>query len=319
MEQIAPLLQKILLFFLSVISLLNTATDSPIRAVNPADPVTEPAVVWADAYEEGAFPLIDVTEKPAGAIRVMSFNLRNQDVAGVPRKDRTAIVIRKIQEIAPDVFGVQEATANGWMKALKRDLPEYAYAGSGKLGGDEGSHNAVFYKKDRFELLDTGTYWLSETPSESSFGWDAAAIRIFTYAVLRDKTTGKTFVHVNSHFDHIGVAARRNEATQVSNYIREHFADLPVIFTADMNAREDSEPYAIMTALLHNAKYTARDSVFYATFHGADPKNHQQSYIDHILHNDKVSVAVFRVVTTGIDGRYVSDHFPLYADIYLDA
>jgi len=166
-------------------------------------------------------------------------------------------------------------------------------------------------------VLDSDTFWLSETPDVSSFGWDADCKRVCSYALLEDKQTGTRFVHVNSHFDHIGAVAQKNEAEMVFAFIREKFSDMPAVFTADMNVLPDSEPYRIMTASLKDASLTSADSVKYGTFHNCKPQNMKEHTIDYVLYTGDWNPVHYRTVTVGVDGRYVSDHFPIYADMKL--
>ncbi|MBR1811296.1 MAG: endonuclease/exonuclease/phosphatase family protein [Clostridia bacterium] len=314
-------MQKIVSFFLTLMTLL-TSVFSVLpgeRARHDGAGKAEPSdvpVVWADAYDPETFPLIGVTEKPAGAVRVMSFNIRNFDVAGVQMTDRIDLVAAQIREIAPDSFGVQEATPE-WMLALALRFPDYGFVGTGRDGDCEGEFCAVFYKKSAWEVVDSGTYWLSDTPEAPSYSTDAICRRIFTYAVLRDVAAGTLYVHVNSHFDNKGVKARQEAATQIVRFIKKNFKQSAVVFTADINVREESKAYRKLTATLTDMRYAAPDSVAYGTLHATKPELRENKVIDHIMCNDKISPAVFRVVTTGIDGRFVSDHFPLYADFYI--
>ena len=101
----------------------------------------------------------------------------------------------------------------------------------------------------------------------------------------------------------------------VNRYIKEHFADVPVVFTADMNTSENGEAYAVMTERLNDARVTAADCVDFGTFHACRPETHADTHIDFVLCSRNISVRAYRTVTAGIDGRFVSDHFPIYADV----
>jgi endonuclease/exonuclease/phosphatase family metal-dependent hydrolase len=142
---------------------------------------------------------------------------------------------------------------------------------------------------------------------------------VCTWAKLKNRFTGEIYVHVNSHFDHISEEARVAGAGIVSRFIAENFADVPVVFTADMNAQEQSDTYGIMTADLKDARYAAADAVSYGTFHGCSPETYADYTIDYVLCSPDIRVQTYRVVTKGVDGRFTSDHFPLYADLVLSA
>lgn len=264
------------------------------------------------------FPVQDFEEKADDCLRIMSFNVRCANVGTASAASRHGIVAETIEKGHPDSVGVQEATPE-WMNALKKRLgDEYAYVGVGRDDGDnDGEYSAVFYLKDKYEPQDSGTFWLSETPEVPSKGWDAACTRICSYALLEDKQTGTRFAHANSHFDHVGEVAQQKEAEQVSAFVRDKFADVPCVFTADMNVLPTSEPYRIMTASLRDAAVTCADSVKRGTFHNAHPDKITDSTIDYVLYAGAWEPVHFRTVTVGIDDRFVSDHFPVYADMKL--
>ena len=278
--------------------------------------VTLPPIM--DSFAGHEFPLIEPTAKADGATRIMSFNLRCEDVNGVPANQRRSIVAEQIKAVQPDSFGVQEATKE-WMKSLEKQLPEYGWVGlerdNGKAADEGGEACAVFYLRSKYTVMDHGDFWLSDTPDAPSYGPGAACKRICTWAKLKDRRTGAVYVHVNTHFDHVSEDARVAGARIVTAYINEHFADLPVVFTADINTRESGEAYAVMTEKLVNTRYAAADSIGYGTFHACSPETHENHFIDFVLCSEDVQALTYRTVTAGVDGRFVSDHFPIYADV----
>ena len=280
--------------------------------------VTIPPIMDSCAGHD--FPLIAPEAKPEGAARIMSFNIRCDDVNGVPMKQRTDIAIRQIKEVMPDSLGVQEATPE-WMETLQKKLPEYGCVGvardNGKTRDRKGESCPVLYLRTKYILLDHGDFWLSDTPDEPSYGPGAACRRVCTWAKLKDIKTGAVYVHVNTHFDHVSEEARVLGGEIVNRYIEEHFADVPVVFTADMNTRENGEAYATMTQNLVNTRHTAADSVGYGTFHACSPETHANHYIDFVLCSGDIQALTYRTVTAGVDGRFVSDHFPIYADVVI--
>lgn len=273
---------------------------------------------WADSYETHEFPLIAAEAQAEGTTRIMSFNIRCADVNGVEVKDRLSLGVRQILEVMPDSLGLQEVTAE-WMKELDKRLWMYGWAGierdEGKDPKKGGESCPVFYLKAKYKLLDSGNFWLSDTPDVPSFGPGAACKRICTWVKLQERGTGRVYVHVNTHFDHVSKEARSAGAEIVTRFIAENFAGLPVVFTADMNARETEPVYAVMTAALPDARLKAADAMSFGTFHACSPETHTDSIIDYILCTDNCTVDAYRVLTKGVDGRFVSDHFPLYADL----
>lgn len=268
------------------------------------------------------FPRIAAQKQAPETLRIMSFNIRSGGVNGNTTYDRMTIGLSQIFEIMPDSFGLQECT-NVWLTGLDERLVMYDWVGAdvdtgGDLLHDHGTGNPIFYLKNRFTLLDSGMFWLSDTPDAPSFGPKAACIRACTWAKLQDKQTGEVYVHVNSHFDHVSEEARVLGAEIVNRYIEEHFADVPVVFTADMNTTEKGEAYAVMTRNLADARLAAEDCVSYGTFHGGhDPNEKADYYIDFVLCSPDFEAAAYRTVTKGFGNRFTSDHFPIYADLRL--
>lgn len=258
----------------------------------------------------------DFEVMPDNAIRIMSFNIRYGDLGVLTAEDRYDAVKTVIKKGFPDSIGLQEATPE-WMDYLKTALDGYSYVGVGRDDGDnQGEYAAIFYLEDKYNVIDSGTFWLSDTPDEVSKGWGADCYRICTWVILENKITGQQYVHMNAHFDFANDEVRYNSADLILEKAKE-FGDIPVVFTADMNFSETSEYYQHMEndGYFINAKYDAEDTMDYLTYHDRNPKEHENSKIDYILINGKFDAKVFRVVTEGIGGKYVSDHFPIYADI----
>lgn len=147
-----------------------------------------------------------------------------------------------------DIIGMQEVLHN-MLVDLQERLPGYDYEGVGRDDGKEaGEYAPLFYKRDRFERLDGGTFWLSQYPDSVGFiGWDGACCRIATWAKLRDKQNEKVFMAVNTHFDHVGVEARRQAALLIIDKIKEIVGDQPAVLTGDFNVSDTSEAYKTIT------------------------------------------------------------------------
>ncbi len=247
-------------------------------------------------------------------MNVLSFNILCRDW-----QPRVPPVTATIRDTAPDLFGLQEAHA-GWMDAICAAFPDYAYVGIGRDDGKrEGEFAPVFYKKDRFALLDSGHFWLSETPDRPGKGWDAACIRICSWALLEDKTTGERFAAMDTHLDHRGpVAAEQGMALILDRAAQ--FGDLPVLLMGDFNSFPDSAPYRrAMAAGFSDARDIApvRDEMF--TFHNYDDPddNAFRKIIDYIFIKNCKSVDSFRVLTDRQDGQLPSDHYPVFAAVQL--
>jgi endonuclease/exonuclease/phosphatase family metal-dependent hydrolase len=267
----------------------------------------------------------------AQIIRVMTFNIRyNNPDDGVNawsnRKDLAAGLIRFYE---PAIFGVQEALY-GQMQDLEERLPDYAWIGVGRDDGDKkGEFSAIFYRKNRFEVEDSGTFWLSETPTiKGSIGWDAACVRIVTWLKATDRLSGSTFFMFNTHFDHRGVIARKKSAELLLAKANKIAADSPLIVTGDFNSTASSAVYKILTNTGDkeaDLEYCFKDSKELCksgaygpddTFNGFG-RSEKDQRIDYIFVNDVFNVLKYGVLCEHWDGIYPSDHMPVLADLSL--
>ena len=204
------------------------------------------------------------------SLRWGTFNIRLQndgdEKAGVGwsvRRDRVADYIKRNHI---DIVGMQEVLHQQLEDLLQR-LPEYDYVGVGRTdGAKKGEYSPVFFRKDKFDALEKGNFWLSETPDvPGSVGWDAALERIASYAKLRDKATGKIFMAVNTHFDHVGVKARRESAKLIMRKIQEIVGKQPAVVTGDFNVTEDDEAYKTMIGQQSNAQMVKFNDAYHMT------------------------------------------------------
>ncbi|WP_224996092.1 endonuclease/exonuclease/phosphatase family protein [Cesiribacter sp. SM1] len=258
-------------------------------------------------------------QQAAAPLRVMSYNIRLDTPADKEdqwphRKERVTGLIRYHQ---PDLLGVQEALPQQ-VKQLAEALPQYAWYGVGRDDGKEsGEFSAVFYNKDKFQVQDSGTFWLSPQPNQPSKGWDAAIVRICSWVKLKHKQTGGVFYHYNTHFDHVGVKARENSATLLTNKIREIAGNSPFILTGDFNTTQDSQAYAnlIKSGELLDTE-TISESGHYGpsgTFSTFDVQNELGKKIDYIFVSKHFSVLQHATLTDAQNGKYPSDHLPVIA------
>jgi endonuclease/exonuclease/phosphatase family metal-dependent hydrolase len=260
----------------------------------------------------------DIYSKSENAIRVMTFNVLCYGSDENLMINRFGIAAQTIAEYYPDSIGLQEATPE-WMLWLNNQLPEYDYVGVGRETGRYlGEFAAIFYLKDKYKVIDSGNFWISETPQVPSKGWDACCKRICTWAVFENMQTGERYAHINTHLDQKGVVARENGV----NMILEKAAsfDIPVVCTGDFNLRQNSELYTTLTAgVLQDTKFVAPDTMDHATFHDFSATVDPTKIIDFIFTNSSMTPLVYKVVTEGIDGEPVSDHYPVYSDMVLSA
>lgn len=259
-------------------------------------------------------------------VNVMTFNIRynnpgDGENAWPNRKDMVAAVIREHADIA----GLQEAQLDQIQDLAKR-LPGYKWYGVGRDDGKEGGEFCpVFYRDNRYELLEKKTLWLSETPEvPGSKGWDTAITRLVTMVRFKDLESDVKFWVLNTHFDHRGRAARENSA----RLIRQHFGRLakqqPVIVTGDFNCLPDGKPYAVMTAAEPGAKLIDSRTVAKRAPLGPDSTwNGFQAIapgrrIDFIFVTPAIEVRQHRTIGDQVKGRFPSDHLPVVVDLVFD-
>ncbi|MBQ7100951.1 MAG: endonuclease/exonuclease/phosphatase family protein [Clostridia bacterium] len=250
-----------------------------------------------------------------GCTRVMSFNVRCGEF-----EPRQRIVPQIIGEYLPDTLGVQECTYE-WYQTLCAALPEYEFVGVGRdSGGTDpecGEISGVLFLKEKYSLLDSGTFWLSETPDVVSYGWDASCRRVCTWAVLEEKATGKRFTHVNTHLDHISEPARKYGIELVREKALSF--DVPTVVTGDFNLFKGCDLYYSLVAEgLDDTQDTAKQTMYGRTYH-AYKGGEEGEPIDYILTNAKITqVSRYVIVRDMLDGQYTSDHYPIYADMIIE-
>jgi endonuclease/exonuclease/phosphatase family metal-dependent hydrolase len=255
----------------------------------------------------------------AQSIKVMTYNLR-LDIAsdGVNqwgnRKEKVFALIKKYD---PDIFGVQEALHNQ-MEDVLVNLPQYISVGVGRDDGKtKGEYSAIFYKKEKFDVLVQQTFWLSETPEvPGSKSWDAAITRIVTWARFRDKTSGKAFILANTHFDHIGQTARKMSAELIRSKIPRVAGRLPIIVTGDFNSEPTEPPYLVMTrkekVMLFDSRAAQETQGTFCTFQVNGPPCRT---IDYIFYSKGLRASGYRVITDNDGTYYPSDHLPVISTI----
>lgn len=236
------------------------------------------------------------------------------------RKDSMANFI-KTQDL--DIVGMQEVLYNQ-LTDLSDRLPGYAHVGVGRDdGAKKGEHMCIFFKKDKFEMLDGNTFWLSQYPDSIGFiGWDGACPRVATWAKLKDKATGKIFMAVNTHFDHVGVEARHNSALLIMEKIKEIVGDQPAVLTGDFNINDQDPAYETLT----QSEFVFKDSHKIAdsvegqaySFHGWnlwDLKDRQKIDFVFVTPTIQVKRSWIPVQAETTDGPFMSDHNPVVVDL----
>lgn len=257
-----------------------------------------------------------------------SFNIRydNKDdkKKGLGWDSRRDTLANYILACDMDIVGMQEVLHNQ-LKDLQARLPEYGFVGVGRDDGKtKGEYAPIFYKKEKFEVLDSGTFWLSQYPDSVGFiGWDGACCRIATWAKMKDKQTGRIFMSINTHFDHVGVEARRKGALLIIDKIRQIVGDAPAVLTGDFNVDCHSEAYRTITTndfVLRDAHVIAeKSSGPHYTYHNWGRQTGLNNLkIDFVFVTKDVKVLRSQIPyihTENVAHPYMSDHQPVLTTI----
>ena len=264
----------------------------------------------------------------ATTLRAMTFNIRLATDADGDNawRHRKAIVAALIRHEAPDILGMQEVLLEQ-RDDLRLALPDFAMIGVARDDGKEaGEFSPLAYRKDRFALRQSGTFWLSLTPDEPSKDWDAALPRIASWAILHDRQSGQDIRALNTHFDHVGREARLQSALLIADWVANGpGAGLPTIVMGDFNSDPAAEPYRRLVedraAALSDTREASVSPPYgpTGTFTGFDIMRNAAAPIDHIFVTPDWTVASHAVVTDQWGGRLPSDHYPVLASLRLTA
>lgn len=254
----------------------------------------------------------------AQSLKVMTYNLRfdtpNDGVNEWGKRKHK--VLELLGKYDPDILGVQEALLHQ-IKDITTVRKDYTFVGVGRDDGRQaGEYSALIFKKDRFQLIDQGTFWLSENPDvPGSKDWDAAITRIATWAVLIDKESSRKFVAINTHFDHIGTEARQKSAELLKTRAAELGHDMPVIITGDFNCERSESPYQTLVdgSLIELIDPASQPEGTYCTFEvGVECKA-----IDYIFVTNEWNADGYKVITDNDGKYYPSDHLPVMVTLAL--
>ena len=250
----------------------------------------------------------------------LSYNIRydnNWDIdnSWSIRKDK---ICHLLNQYNPSIFGIQEGLLNQ-IHFIDSAMIKYDYIGVGRDDGEtEGEFCAIYYDKDRYKLVKHSTFWLSETPGIISIGWDAALERICTYALFEYKKSNQRFWVFNTHFDHLGIDARKKSSELIVRKIKkinEKF--LPVILMGDFNALPDSEPIVILKNYLNDALQISLRELQgpTGTYNAFDTSLPIDKRIDYFF-TKNVKVLSYKHIDDRLENnRHISDHLPVMIEI----
>ncbi|UCD24767.1 MAG: endonuclease/exonuclease/phosphatase family protein, partial [Gemmatimonadota bacterium] len=269
-------------------------------------------------------------------LRVMSFNIRygTADDGEDSWPNRSHLVLDVISDNGPDVIGVQEAL-EFQLDGLLRDLDGYGMIGVGRDDGvAAGEFAAILYRTSRLDVVESGTFWFSDTPDvPGSTSWGNAITRICTWALFEEAATGRPFFVYNVHFDHESQRSREQSANMLGARIAERSTPAPVIVTGDFNAGEQNPAMLFLVGDAWRVDVEGGESIVapglrdtYRTLHpdsidvgtfNAFRGERSGEKIDAVLVSQDWHVTEATIVRVQADGRYPSDHFPVVATVSL--
>jgi endonuclease/exonuclease/phosphatase family metal-dependent hydrolase len=264
-----------------------------------------------------ALGVIGRPSRAADTLRVMTFNVRYPAPNdGAERwESRRDLFVKTIREQHPDVLGTQELYKEQGDYVVAQ-LPGYKWFGMGRKGDGGDEHMGVFYRRDTLRVLDSGNFWLSETPNvPGSISWGTLFPRMVTWARFQQKGDGRTFILFDTHLPYREQdnAARERGAAVILKRIAKLPAGEPFVLTGDFNTTPDSKVHAMLTQHLRDAwRVAPRRSGPDKTFHDFTGKPTER--IDWILVRG-FRVEDVRTVTTHEGNLYPSDHFPVVTDL----
>jgi len=253
-------------------------------------------------------------------LQVITCNIRydNPDDGENTWELRKSDLVDLLKYYQPDIFGLQEALPHQ-ANYIGTSLNNYRFIMVGRDGPDNVSEaTPIFYNPEKLELLETQTFWLSETPDKVSKGWDAALNRIFTFARFREKENNKELVVINTHFDHIGEEARKNSAlTIVKKATEMGWLGGRILLMGDFNCEPDKEPYSILKRTFSDSRDIATKAYGpIGTWNGFEVNSIIDRRIDYIF-TKNLEIEVQR----HIDDRrpnnlQVSDHLAILVELH---
>ena len=250
-------------------------------------------------------------------LKIATFNLRmdtpsDGENAWFHRKDMVNDLIRFY---GFDLFGTQEGFTHQLNDILR--LSDYRFIGVGRDDGkDAGEHCAIFYRSDRFKVLDQGDFWLSEHPEKPGRGWDGTCCnRICTWGKFEDLKNHKQFYFFNVHYEYEGDVARRESSNLMISRIKSIAGNQPVFLAGDFNAFPTEEPIRILndSGFLNDSYKITKEAPFgpVCTYHGYDSTIKTEERLDYIWVTDSIQIDKYGVLTNTLYGHTPSDHFPV--------
>lgn len=252
--------------------------------------------------------------------KIISFNVRYSSAPEIDGDNRWELrrdaSLKMVAEQKPLAMGLQEACPDQ-IDFLDLNLTGYKHIGVGRDDGKRaGEMMAIYYDTTRLTLLNSGTFWLSETPEKVSLGWDAACNRTCTWGHFKMNDSDFEFLYFNTHLDHLGSLARKNSIKLIVAKMTELNPDnVPVFLSGDFNSTTDDPIFDPLKASLKDAREVSAISHKIITYNGFgtvtdNPNTRKEWVIDHIFFSG-VNPMAFRVLNGNYGVPFISDHYPI--------
>ncbi|MDA8763042.1 endonuclease/exonuclease/phosphatase family protein [Flavobacteriaceae bacterium] len=248
-------------------------------------------------------------------IKAISYNIRyNNPNDGMNIwENRRETVASLLNEQNADFVGLQEVVYPQ-LQDLVSALKNYDHIGVGREDGKtKGEYSPIFYKKEKYKLLESNTFWLSESPETVSKGWDAMLERICTYGLFQNRISQEKIWVFNTHFDHRGVLARAQSIDLITQKVKElNQENLPLIITGDFNLTPDQAPIQKMQSDFEDVqKNLPVSDPYYATSNNFDTDKNSKKRIDYIFIKDLKVLSARHLYKKTPMGGWASDHHPV--------
>ena len=251
---------------------------------------------------------------------LISYNIKYDNTGDTINNwnDRKETMVHLLQHYNADIIGIQEGL-HRQVTYLNEALPSFSYVGVGRDDGKQkGEYTAILYNSDKFKVLKTNTFWLSETPEKVSVGWDAALERICTYALFENRKTKKQFWVFNTHFDHRGVQARTKSAQLIYKKINEiNTNKVPVVLMGDLNLTPETEAIRFLQQYLQDGMDISKKPFYgpLGTFNGFNQEHILMDRIDYIFVQDLEVLSYTHIDDRMANNKHISDHLPVLVTI----
>lgn len=250
-------------------------------------------------------------------LNIISFNIRCcDDENGYSIEERAPRLSTVISYYDADVIGFQEYRP-AWEEHINKYFGDrYEIFNKYRSETIDIESSPILWRKDKFECVKTGYFWLSDTPEIESRGWDEVynCFRMCVYVILLDKKSNKYFTFMNTHFG-FGDKGQIKSVKLIEEYSKK-ISSYPTFIVGDFNMKPDSPAYALMSEIFTDVNaVTTKD--MRATYHGYNPEKFLAEHIDYCFINEAIKPVKQNIIDDVVDGMFPSDHYGLYIELEL--